>query len=140
MASGFGKANPKPKVSERTKRRQEASKEMDKRRSSGDPEFEVHIRIKGKKQWYPVGVVAVKRSADIDRAIFASEDDLLQGAFRLYPILRKNRDSLEYGHRVKAFKDEPITLAVPPKPGVMGGVKAMADQVKNGVAGLFNRG
>ena len=139
MATGFGKAKPKPKVTERTKRRQEASREMDKRRSSGDPEFEVHIRIKDKKQWYPVGVVAVKRSADIDRAIFASEEDLLQGAFRIYPILRKNKTNLEYGYRVKAFKDEPITVAVPPKPGVAGGVQAIANQVKSSVTGLFKR-
>lgn len=139
MATGFGKVQPKPKVSERTKRRQEASKEMDQRRASGDPEFEVHIRIKGKKQWYPVGVVAVKRSADIDRAIFASEEDLLQGAFRIYPILRKNKTNLEYGYRLKAFKDEPITLAEPPKPGVAGGVQAIASQVKNSVTGLFKR-
>lgn len=139
MATGFGKAKPKPKVTERTKRRQEASREMDKRRSTGDPEFEVHIRIKDKKQWYPVGVVAVKRSADIDRAIFASEEDLLQGAFRIYPILRKNKTNLEYGYRVKAFKDEPITVAVPPKPGVAGGVQAIANQVKSSVTGLFKR-
>ncbi|ESA35472.1 hypothetical protein N836_12260 [Leptolyngbya sp. Heron Island J] len=139
MATGFGKAKPKPQVSERTKRRQEASKEMDERRASGDPEFEVHIRIKDKKQWYPVGVIAVKRSVDIDRAIFASEEDLLQGAFRIYPILRKNKTNLEYGYRVKAFKDEPITIAVPPKPGMAGGVQAIANQVKNSVTGLFKR-
>ena len=139
MTGGFGKAKPKPKTSGRTKRRQEASEEMDKRRSSGDPEFEVHIRIKEKKQWYPVGVVAVKRSVDIDRAIFASEEDLLQGAFRIYPILRKNKMNLEYGYRVKAFKDEPITVAVPPKPGIAGGVQAITDQLKSSVAGLFKR-
>ena len=139
MATGFGKVQPKPKVSEATKRRKQASQEMDQRRSSGDPEFEVHIRIKGKKQWYPVGVVSVKRSVDIDRAIFASEEDLLQGAFRIYPILRKNKTNLEYGHRVKAFKDEPITVAVPPKPGIAGGVQAITDQVKAGIGGLFKR-
>ncbi len=139
MATGFGKANPKPKASESTKRRKKASEEMDQRRTSGDPEFEVHIRIKDKKQWYPVGVIAVKRSADIDKAIFASEEDLLQGAFRIYPILRKNKTNLEYGYRVKEFKDEPITVAVPPKPGVADGVQAIANQVKNGIAGLFNR-
>ena len=139
MATGFGKVQPKPKVSERTKRRQEASREMDKRRSSGDPEFEVHIRIKDKKQWYPVGVVAVRRSVDIDRAIFASEEDLLQGAFRIYPILRKNKMNLEYGYRLKEFKDEPVTVAVRPKPGVAGGVQAVANQLKNSVTGLFKR-
>ena len=139
MSTGFGKVKPKPKTSERTKRRQEASQEMDKRRSAGDPEFEVHIRIKEKKQWYPVGVVAVKRSVDIDRAIFASEEDLLQGAFRIYPILRKNKMNLEYGYRVKAFKDEPITVAVPPKPGIAGGVQTITNQLKSSVAGLFKR-
>ncbi|MBT9310682.1 HHL1-like protein [Leptothoe kymatousa] len=139
MATGFGKAKPKPKVSESTQRRKQASQEMDQRRSSGDPEFEVHIRIKDKKQWYPVGVVSVKRSVDIDRAIFASEEDLLQGAFRIYPILRKNKTNLEYGYRVKAFKDEPITVAVPPKPGIAGGVQAIADQVKSSIGGLFKR-
>ncbi|MEM6253360.1 MAG: HHL1-like protein [Cyanobacteria bacterium P01_D01_bin.156] len=139
MATGFGKVKPKPKVSEATKRRKQASQEMDQRRESGDPEFEVHIRIKDKKQWYPVGVIAVKRSVDIDRAIFASEDDLLQGAFRIYPILRKNKTNLEYGYRVKAFKDEPITLAVPPKPGVAGGLQTIANQVKGSFAGLFKK-
>ncbi len=139
MATGFGKAKPKPKVSERTKRRKEASQEMDRRRASGDPEFEVHIRIKEKQQWYPVGVIAVKRSVDIDRAIFASEEDLLQGAFRTYPILRKNKTNLEYGYRVKEFKDEPITVAVPPKPGIAGGVQTIANQMKNSVAGLFKK-
>lgn len=139
MANGFGKTKPKPKVSEATKRRKKASQEMDQRRDSGDPEFEVHIRIKDKKQWYPVGVVSVKRSVDIDRAIFASEEDLLQGAFRIYPILRKNKTNLEYGYRVKAFKDEPITVAVPPKPGIAGGVQAITDQVKSSIGGLFKR-
>ncbi|MBX2862487.1 MAG: hypothetical protein KTR27_02960 [Leptolyngbyaceae cyanobacterium MAG.088] len=139
MATGFGKVQPKTKVSEATKRRKQASEEMDQRRSSGDPEFEVHIRIKDKKQWYPVGVIAVKRSADIDRAIFSSEEDLLQGAFRIYPILRKNKTNLEYGYRVKAFKDEPITLAVPPKPGIAGGLQAIGNQVKSSVTGLFKR-
>ena len=139
MATGFGKEKPKPKVSDATKRRKKASQEMDQRRASGDPEFEVHIRIKDKKQWYPVGVVSVKRSTDIDRAIFASEEDLLQGAFRIYPILRKNKTNLEYGYRLKAFKDEPITVAVPPKPGVAGGIQAIADQVKSSLGGLFKR-
>lgn len=138
MATGFGKPVPKRKPSEQSKRRQQASKEMDKRRSSGDPEFEVHIRIQGKKQWYPVGVIAVKRSAQIDRAIFASEEDLLQGAFRIYPILRKNRTNLEYGYRLKEFKDEPITVAKPPKLSPEG-VQGMVNNVKDRVTGLFKR-
>ena len=50
MAGGFGKAKPKPKTSERTKRRQEASQEMDNRRTSGDPEIEDHISNNEKKQ------------------------------------------------------------------------------------------
>ena len=138
MATGFGKPVPKRKPSEQSKRRQQASKEMDKRHSSGDPEFEVHIRIQGKKQWYPVGVIAVKRSAQIDRAIFASEEDLLQGAFRIYPILRKNRNNLEYGYRLKEFKDEPITVAKEPK-FTPEGVQGMVTGVKDRLTGLFKR-
>ena len=133
MATGFGKVKPKPQVSERTKRRQEASKEMDKRRSSGDPEFEVHIRIKGKKQWYPIGAIAVRRSSQISRAIYHSEADLLQGAFRAFPVLKKSKDNLEYGYRLKGEKDDDIELARKPRDrserGLLGAI--------NGIKGLF---
>ncbi|MFN8787577.1 MAG: HHL1-like protein, partial [Pseudanabaena sp.] len=52
------------------------------------------------------------------RAIFQQEDALLKGAIRLYPILRKYNENLEYGYRLKEFPDEEITVAVLPEPTI----------------------
>jgi Family of unknown function (DUF6523) len=112
---GFGAAKPQPKVSKRSQERTSAAKQLDKMRSDGLPEYEVYIRIQGKKQWYPVGALAVQRSSQINHAIYDSQAQLLQGAFRLFPILKKNQTQLEYGYRLKEYKDEPIQLAEPPK-------------------------
>jgi hypothetical protein len=130
---GFGKTQPQSqaKVSKRSQERAKAAQELDRMRSDGIPEFEVYIRIQGKKGWYPVGAIAVKRSSQISEAIFGSQADLLQGAFRLYPVLRKHQQHLEYGYRLKEFKDEPIQLAVPPQPGVTSGIANVLNQVKD---------
>lgn len=135
---GFGKSQPQPKVSKRSTERAQAAQEFDKMKANGVPEFEIYIRIQGKKQWYPVGVIAVKRSSQINQAIFGSQADLLQGAFRLYPILRKHQHQLEYGYRLKEFKDEPIQLAIAPDSGGAG-LAGVLDQAKERVAGLFKR-
>jgi len=113
--TGFGKAKTAPKASKRTAQRADASKRYDKMKTEGIPEFEVYIRIKEKKAWYPVGAIAVKRSSQINRAIYANQEDLLQGAFRLFPVLRKQQTNLEYGYRLKEFPDEPIQLAIKPQ-------------------------
>jgi hypothetical protein len=112
---GFGKAPARKQPSQGAIARKQAEKQFDQMKSSGNPEFEIYIRIKGKKNWYPVGAIAVKRSNQINQAIFGSLNDLHQGAFRIYPILRKNQQNLEYGYRLKEFKDEPIQLAVRPQ-------------------------
>ncbi len=134
---GFGKPQPaaRPKPSKRIEQREVAAQKLDKMRADGLPEYEVYIRIQGKKQWYPVGAIAVKRSNQIDRAIFNSREDLLQGGFRLFPILRKNQTQLEFGYRLKEFKDEPIQLAMPPQekaPGPLAGLQ-------NRLAAAFKR-
>lgn len=134
---GFGKPQAKPKVSKRTVERRKAETQYERMKSDGTPDFEIYIRIRGKKQWYPVGVVAVKRSSQINHAIFDSQDQLLQGAFRLFPILRKNQHQLEYGYRLKEFKDEPIQVAVPPQSG---GASNLLGQMKDRVASLLKRG
>ncbi|MBC7973311.1 MAG: hypothetical protein H7Z11_24830 [Verrucomicrobia bacterium] len=136
---GFGKTQPKPSISERAATRAEASKRYDKLKSEGIPDFEVYIRIQGKKAWYPVGSIAVKRSDQINRAIFDSQDNLLQGAFRLFPILRKHQTQLEYGYRLKEFKDEPIQLAVAPSPQGNAKLQGAIAQVKARFASLFKR-
>lgn len=137
---GFGKTPAKPKVSKGTKERERAAKQYDKLKSGGTPDFEIYIRIRGKKAWYPVGAIAVKRSSQINKAIFGSQQDLLEGAFRLYPVLRKHQNKLEYGYRLKEFKDDPIQPAVPPAAGAGGGLANAVTQVKERVSSLFNRG
>lgn len=141
MASnlGFGKTESKPKVSKRTEQRKKAAKEYDQIKGAGVPDFEVYIRIQGKKNWYPVGAIAVKRSSQINQAIFGSQEDLLQGAFRLYPMLRKNKHQLEYGYRLKEFKDEPIQLAVKPQSLGNGGLQGVIGQVKDRFSSLLKR-
>ena len=108
---GFGKKTPKKPKSERTKKREKASKQYDKMKTDGLPEYEVYMRSVGSKQWFPVGAIAVRRSTQISRAIYHSEADLLQGAYRAFPVLKKNKGNLEYGYRLKGEKDDDIELA-----------------------------
>ena len=138
-SAGFGKPQSKPKQSQRSTERAKAAKQLDQMRTEGVPEFEVYIRIKDKKPWYPVGAIAVKRSNQISQAIFANQQDLLQGAFRLFPILRKNQHQLEFGYRLKEFKDEPIQLAVEPPAKGSPALQAAVSQVKDRISSLFKR-
>ncbi|MGG6293369.1 HHL1-like protein [Leptolyngbya sp. AN02str] len=135
---GFGKQTPQnaPKLSKRLEKRNEAAQQLDKMRADGVPEYEVYIRVQGKKQWYPVGAIAVKRSSQINQAIFGSQQDLLQGAFRLFPILRKNQNQLEYGYRLKEYKDEPIQVAVPPQQKGANAIQSVVSSLQQRLASL----
>jgi Family of unknown function (DUF6523) len=135
---GFSKAPSAPKMSKRSQVRAEAAKEYDKLKADGIPDFEVYIR-KDKKHWYPVGSIAVKRSNQINQAIYANQEELCEGAFRLFPILRKNKHQLEYGYRVKEYKDEPITLAVEPAPSVGNALQGVVANVRDRLATVFKR-
>ena len=118
-AQGFGPPKPKKKSTSGTKKRQAAAAEYESMKADGLPEFNIYIRDRQKpKNWFPVGSVAVKRSSAIDAAIYQNEEDLLKGAFRLFPRLAKARESLDYGYRLKGelYADEPITVAKPPAP------------------------
>jgi hypothetical protein len=136
---GFGKAQVLSKSSKRAAKRQEAAQTFEAMRSKGNPEFEVYIRIQGKKHWYPVGAIAVQRSSQINHAIFDSRDALLQGAFRLYPVLRKNQAHLEYGYRLKEYKDDPIQVAEPPPEPRSTPLRAVASQIQDRVSSLFKK-
>ena len=136
---GFGKTQPKPNVSKQATVRTEAVKRYDSMKAEGIPDFEVYIRIQGKKAWYPVGSIAVKRSDQINRAIFESQDHLLQGALRLFPILRKHQTQLDYGYRLKAFQDEPIQVAIAPTAKGQTTVQTAIAQVKQRFTSLFQR-
>ncbi|MEO1387316.1 MAG: HHL1-like protein [Cyanobacteria bacterium J06634_6] len=130
---GFGKKTPKKPKSERTKKREKASSQYDDMKTEGFPEYEVYMRPTGGKQWFPVGAIAVRRSTQISRAIYHSEADLLQGAYRAFPVLKKNKGNLEYGYRLKGEKDDDIEMAVKQRDrserGLMGAI--------NSIKGLF---
>lgn len=144
MASGtgFGTSKATKQPSKSASKRAAASKQYDQMKTSGAPEFNIYIRIKDKKNWYPVGSLAVNRTNQINQAIYQSEEDLRQGAFRLFPILKKNQANLEYGYRLKGteFNDEPIELASPPQPSIPGAFQAAVDKVKDTFSNLFKRG
>ena len=137
--SGFGKPPSQPKASPRSTERAKAAKQYDQLKTTGTPDFEVYIRIQGKKTWYPVGAIAVKRSNQINQAIFGSQKELLEGAFRLYPVLRKQQQHLEYGYRLKEYKDEPIQLATPPQSAGQNAIQGVLDQIKDRVTSVFKR-
>lgn len=124
---GFGKQAPKKPKSERTQKREKASRQYDQMKSKGLPEYEVYVRAQGAKQWFPIGAIAVQRSSLVSRAIYDSEADLLQGAFRAFPVLKKSQGNLEYGYRLKGEKDDDIELAIKPR-----------DRGERGLLGAFN--
>lgn len=130
---GFGDKPAEQKESKRTKQRTKASNQYDKMKTDGVPEYEVYMRAVGAKQWFPVGAIAVRRSNQISRAIYHSEADLLQGAFRAFPVLKKSQGNLEYGYRLKEFKDDDIETAVKPRPRNERGLQGLFNNIK----GLF---
>lgn len=125
---GFGEQKAaKMPPSQGQKRREAAASRYDEMAASGMPEYSVWIRLKEPPRpegvskddpdfqempWLPVGSLAVPRSSQVSQAIFDAEDDLLQGAYRLYPNMKKEeKDNIEYGFQLKQFDDEDIRKA-----------------------------
>merc|ERR1719478_182670 len=142
MAKGFGapkpapkKAAPKPK-SAGAVARDKAASDLEKLKATGAPEYMVLIRecpeAGEPSRWYPVGGLAVPRSSSIDvalsLAIFNNEDDLLKGAFRSYPFLKKSTEKFEYGYRLKEFADDPVKIAT----------KEKSEEASNPITQWFN--
>merc|ERR1712070_707804 len=100
-------------------KRDKAAQAFDQLKANGAPEYMVLVRTVDSagepSKWYPVGGIAVPRSSSEDQAlslaIFNNEDDLLKGAFRSYPFLKKSTDKFEYGYRIKEFADDPVKIA-----------------------------
>lgn len=127
MAKGFGPPKPAPKAKKVVKKsagavqRDKAAQDFDSLKAGGSPEYMVLIREAPEGgepgKWYPVGGIAVPRSSSEDvalsLAIFNNEDDLLKGAFRSFPFLKKSTTKFEYGYRLKEFEDDPVKLANP---------------------------
>ncbi|MEQ8968802.1 MAG: DUF6523 family protein [Coleofasciculus sp. C1-SOL-03] len=137
---GFGKVQPKQHKAKKNKvKRAAASRKYDQMQKSGLPEFNIYVRIKGEQNWLPAGSMAVNRSSQINQALFQQEEELLKGIFRLFPKLRKRQSELEYGHRLKEFKDEPIVVATRPQatPGNL--IQSTVSQVKERFSSVFQR-
>jgi len=140
-AKGFGKPVPQKasvpkKASAGAQKRDKAGAAFDELKASGAPEYMVLVRTVPEggeaSNWYPVGGIAVPRSSSEDMAlslaIFNNEDDLLKGAFRSYPFLKKSTDKFEYGYRLKEFEDDPVKLAT----------KEKSEEASNPITQWFN--
>lgn len=137
---GFGKPPPEKKLSKLAEDRSAAAQRYENIKAAGSPEFSVFFRVKGAKDdegmlkggWYPVGSITCPSSQLVSKAIFNTEDALLQGAYRVHAKQIKSqiktRDGktlgkwqdlkeceLEYGFQIKDFADEDIQVAEKPK-------------------------
>ena len=137
---GFGNVQPKKQAAKKNKaKRAAASQQYDEMKKSGMPEFNIFVRVEGQKNWFPVGSMTVNRSNQINKAVFDQQEELLKGAFRLFPKLRKNQNRLEYGYRLKEFTDEPIQLAIRPKATTPNLLQSTVSSVKERISSLLNR-
>ena len=137
---GFGKVQPQQqKVKKNKAKRVAAARQYDEMKKSGLPEFNVYVRIQGQRNWFPVGAIAVSRSNQINKAVFEQEEELLKGAFRLFPKLRKHKNQLEYGYRLKEYNDEPIALAVRPQPTTADWIQSTITSVKERFSAITKR-
>ena len=138
--TGFGKVQPQKQTAKKNKaKRVAASQKYNEMKKSGLPEFNIYVRIKGQKQWLPAGSMSVNRSSLINQAIFQEEEQLLKGAIRLFPKLRKHQSELEYGYRLKEFNDEPITIATRPEATAGNLIQGAIANVKERFSALLKR-
>lgn len=138
--TGFGKVQPQKQTAKKNKvKRTVASRQYDEMKKSGMPEFNIYVRIKGQKNWFPAGSMAVNRSSQINQALFQEEEELQKGVFRLFPKLRKHQSELEYGYRLKEFNDEPITVATHPTASAGNFIQSTLTSVKERFSSLLKR-
>jgi hypothetical protein len=137
---GFGKVQPQKQTAKKNKaKRVAASRKYDEMKKTGLPEFNLFVRIEGQANWLPAGSMTVNRSSLINQAVFEQEEELLKGVFRLFPKLRKHQGQLEYGYRLKEFKDEPIQVATRPQPTVGNVIQSTLASVKDRFSSLLKR-
>jgi len=122
-ARGFGPPPPPAPVKQAPKaapaKKDKAAEDFDKLKATGAPSYEILIREVPEggspTEWMAFGSMAVPRSSSEDQAvsmaIFNNEDDLLKGAFKIYPKLKVSTEKFEYGYRLQEFPDDPIKVA-----------------------------
>lgn len=124
---GFSPPSKKPsrEPSKGELRRKTASEKYDQMAAAGMPEYSIWMRLKevpdappgddGAAEtmpWLPVGCLSVPRSSGVAKAIFDAEEDLMQGAVRMYPNLQnQERGNIEFGYQLREFDDEEIRIA-----------------------------
>lgn len=124
---GFGSPSKKPsrRASQGEQRRRAASDRYDRMAAAGMPEYTIWMRLKEvpdapqgddgeveQMPWLPVGCLSVPRSSQVSQAIFDAEQDLMQGAIRLFPNMQNQpRDNIEFGFQLREFDDEEIRVA-----------------------------
>lgn len=134
MAKGFAPEQPQKKQpSKAARKRAEAAQTYDRMTREGTPDFEIYVRIPGKEQWFPVGVIAVKRVDLVNYAIRDNQAQLQEAAGRLFPPLRK-QEVLEFGYRLKELKGEPIKAYEEPKLKIPNPLTAIGERI----AQIFN--
>ena len=139
--AGFGNVKTPKKSTNSAAKRVSAGKKYEKMKSDGAPQFNIYIRIQDKNTWFPAGSLAVERTNQIVPAIFQEEINLRQGAFRLYPVLKKHQNQLEYGYRLKGkeYADEPIELAVAPTPIVPNFIQSALRKMQKRLTSLLKK-
>lgn len=139
MASkGFGKSSdptPPHMPSGSAQARDAASSRLDAMRGDNTPEYSVWLRVKNTSAiqdgdspdfpWLPVGSMCIPRTAHINAALYNADvyRDLLSGARKLFPQLRKMEDEdIEVGYMAKdgADDDGEDSIRVANPPGEMG--------------------
>eukprot|EP00638_Chattonella_subsalsa_P007172 CAMPEP_0117762232 /NCGR_PEP_ID=MMETSP0947-20121206/17804_1 /TAXON_ID=44440 /ORGANISM="Chattonella subsalsa, Strain CCMP2191" /LENGTH=191 /DNA_ID=CAMNT_0005583477 /DNA_START=59 /DNA_END=631 /DNA_ORIENTATION=+ len=107
---GFGKRPTKKTKSKTQIQREKAASDYDDLASTGAPEYNIFVRAYGTEQWFPVGAMAIPRTAKVGDVIYNSEENLKKGAFRIFPNL-ESAEVLEYGYNLKVFPDDEIKVA-----------------------------
>jgi hypothetical protein len=126
-SKGFGA--PKAKVEKPEEEKDAGTMTYEAQAKRGVPEYNIFLRpTNGSvEEWVPVGSMTIPRDTSVAKAVFEVEQELLKGAFKLYPKLkafydvRAEKDGVfEYGSCLKAFPDEEIkvlTKEVPKESG-----------------------
>ncbi|CAM9693338.1 unnamed protein product [Heterosigma akashiwo] len=107
---GFGKPPVKKQKTAFQIEKEQAAQKYDEMASSGIPEYNIFAREFGTEQWFPVGVMAIPRTAPVGDVIYNSEENLKKGAYKIFPNL-KSAEVLEYGYNLKQFPDDEIRQA-----------------------------
>ncbi len=126
VSKGFG--TPKVKE-EKVEDKDAGTLTYESQAKRGVPEYNIFLRPTNgtEEEWVPVGSMTIPRDTTVAKAVFEVEEEMLKGAFKLYPKLKAFWDVradkvgvFEYGQCLKAFPDEEIKVLVKEAPAQNG--------------------